>query len=230
MSWIRLHFSALLTTALVSTHTAATAQSASRPATRIDSLRAARQGTPVYVPATFTFRSGKQVGSYVEQYQRFYVDRIPCYESSPEQIPPPPLKAVSIDRLKGMTVEGHQLETLYVKGKPLRVMTENMAAPGPLEIFGYAITKSNMPIPIPLPGSVLVIPTGTHDKYYWYVRQAGGELQEVPRSDKAFAEFMAKAFAKHPALAARVQQRSKDAGFGNMPELVKEYNAHLTAK
>mgnify|MGYP006899137784 CR=1 FL=1 len=224
-------FPALLAGALSLCQPTATAQTAPRPATRIDSLRAVLKGTPVYVPATFTFRSGKQVRSYVEQYQHFYVDRIPCYESSPAQIPPPPLKAVSIDRLKGMTVDGHQLETLYLKGKPLRVMTENMAAPGPLEIFGYAITKNNMPIPIPLPGPMpLLIPTGTHDKYYWYVRQAGGELQEVPRSGKQFAEFMSKAFAAQPALAARIQQRSKGAEFDDMPELVKEYNEHIAAK
>ncbi|MDO7875034.1 hypothetical protein Q5H93_09860 [Hymenobacter sp. ASUV-10] len=229
MSCISFGFSLLLASILFYAPNAS-AQADQRPATHIDSMRAARKGPPVYVPATFTFRSGKQVRSYVEQYQRFYVDRIPCYESSPAQIPPPPLKAVSIDRLKSMSVEGHELETLYVKGKPLRVMTENMAAPGPLEIFGYAITKSNMPIPIPLPGAVLVIPTGTHDKDYWYVRQAGGELQEVPRSGKQFADFMSKAFAAQPALAARIRQRSEGAEFKDMPALVKEYNEHIAGE
>lgn len=193
-------------------------------------MRASRKGTPVYVPAQFTFRNGKQVRSYVEQYQRFYVDRIPCYETSPAQIPPPPLKALSIDRLTSMTVDGHQLETLYVKGKPLRVMTENMAAPGPLEIFGYIITKNNMPVPIPLPGFAVFIPTGTHDKYYWYIRQGGGELQEVPRGGKQFAALIATAFARYPALAARIGQRATGAEFKNMSELVKEYNAHLTGQ
>jgi len=229
MSCTHFGFSLLLASALFYTSNAS-AQAGQRPATHIDSMRAARKGPPVYVPATFTFRSGKQVRSYVEQYQRFYVDRIPCYETSPAQIPPPPLKAVSIDRLKSMSVDGHELETLYVKGKPLRVMTENMAAPGQLEIFGYVITKNNIPVPIPLPGFTVFVPTGTHDNYFWYVRQNGGELQPVPHNGKQFAAFMATAFAAHPALAARVQQRSEGADFKNMPALVKEYNAHLTGK
>ncbi|WP_426058255.1 hypothetical protein [Hymenobacter sp. B1770] len=130
-------------------------------------------------------------------------------------------------------MDGHTLEALYMRGKPLKVLAENLATPGPMEIFGYAKTKNDMLIPIPLlPAGALLISTGTHEKYYWYVRTAGSELQEVPRGHKAFVEFMGKMCGKAPALAAELQQLAKGSGdtkpryrLDNAPELVSQYNA-----
>ena len=169
------------------------AQRPARVATRIDSLRAARNAKIEYVSVLFTFVSGKQVRGYVDAYSTCLLDQVACYELPPDRLPPPPLKAIGIERLKSMTVDGHTLEALYMKGKPMKILAENLAAPGPLQIFGYAKTKNDMLVPIPLPGpfgSGMWISTGTHEKYYWYVRVAGGELQELPRGHKAFVETM----------------------------------------
>jgi hypothetical protein len=207
------------------------AQTTARPATRIDSLRAARDGKPTYYPAVFTFASGKQVKGYVDGYSPAQLDRVECYERPPDQLPRPVAKAISIERLKSMVVDGHTMESLYVKGKPLKILAENMTPAGGLQTFGYAITKADMFIPIPVPGlGAGFIPVGSHDKYFWFVRPPGGQLQEVPRGDKAFAALIATAFADYPELAARVRQRAAGTEFKNMPELVKEYNAHFAAK
>jgi hypothetical protein len=208
------------------------AQRTERAATRIDSLRAARDGKPTYFPAQFTFASGKQVQGYVDTYSTCLLDQVACYEVPPDRLPPPAIKAISIERLQRMSVDGHTLEALYLRGKPLRILAENLAAPGPMQIFGYAKTKNDMLIPIPMPVGALVVSTGTHEKYYWYVRLSGGELQEVPRGQKDFVAFMGKLCDKVPALVAELRRPpNKAAGdrepryrVDNAPELVSQYN------
>ena len=221
----RLLVAALLATAATRP---AHAQKPARVATRVDSLRAARNAPITYSPVVFTMVSGKQVRGYVTSYDLFMHDKVLCYELPPNQLPPPPVKEMAVERIKTMVVEGHTLDALSQNGKPLGMLAENMTPAGASKIYGYFITKANMYIPIPtvIP---MFIPVGSHDKYFWYVQPAGGEIQEVPRGDKAFAKLIAAAFADYPALAARVQQQAPDAGYKNMPQLVQEYNAHFAA-
>ena len=204
------------------------AQKPARVATRVDSLRAARNAPITYVPVVFTMVSGKQVRGYVTSYDLFTHGKVLCYELPPNQLPPPPVKEMAVERIKTMVVEGHTLDALTQNGKPLGMLAENMTPAGSSKTYGYFITKANMYIPIPtvIP---MFIPVGSHDKYFWFVQPAGGEIQEVPRGDKAFAKLMAAVFADYPALAARVQQQAPDAGYKNMPQLVQEYNAHFAA-
>ena len=205
------------------------AQKAPRVATRVDSLRAARNAPIAFVPVVFTMVSGKQVRGYVTGYDLFTHDKVMCYELPPNQLPPPPLKEMAVERIRTMQVEGRTLDALSKNGKPLGLLAENMTPAGASKIYGYSVTKADMYIPIPLAFGAMLIPLGSHDKYFWFVRPAGGEVQEVPRGDKAFAKLMAAAFADYPALAARVQQQTPDASYKNMPQLVQEYNAHFAA-
>ncbi|GAB2858816.1 hypothetical protein [Hymenobacter ruber] len=207
--------------------TAVHAQRPARVATRVDSLRAARNAPITYSPVVFTMLSGKQVRGYVTSYDLFMHDKVECYELPPNQLPPPPMKEMAVERIKTMVVEGHTLDALTKNGKPLGMLAENMTPAAGTKTYGYFITKANMYIPIPLPVVPVIIPVGSHDKYFWYVQPAGGIIQEVPRSDKAFATLMATAFADYPELAARVRQQAPDAGYKNMPQLVREYNAHF---
>ena len=207
----------------------ARAQKPARVATRVDSLRAARNAPITFVPVVFTMGSGKQVRGYVTGYDLFAHNKVLCYERPPNELPPPPIKEMAVERIQTMQVEGHTLDALTKNGKPLGMLAENMTPAGATKTYGYFITKADMYIPIPLLVGAVLIPVGSHDKYFWFVRPAGGEVQEVPRSDKAFAKLMAVAFADYPALAARVQQQAPDAGYKNMPQLVQEYNAHFAA-
>lgn len=204
-------------------------------ATRIDSLRAARDGKPTFFAAQFTFTGGKQVRGYVEGYSTCLLDQVECYEVAPDHLPK--LKAIGIERLQRMTVDGHTLEALAMRGKPMKILAENMATPGPMQIFGYAKTKNDMLISIPLPVGAVFVSTGTHEKYYWYVRTAGGELQEVPRGQKEFVEFMSQRCAKAPALVAQLHpERGTEAyrkpryRVDNAPELVSHYNAAIAGQ
>lgn len=208
----------------------------SRPATHVDSVRAARDGQPTYFPALITFVSGKQVHGYLDSYTTCQLDRVECYEVPPDRLPRPTAKAISIERLKSISVDGHLLEALYQNGKPLKMLAENLAAPGPLQIFGYAKTKNNIPIPIPLGPTPILISTGTHEKYYWYVRSVGGELQEVPRDQKGFVKLMSQICAQAPTLVADLQRpptgpskadRQPRYRVDNAPELINRHNALL---
>ncbi|MBO0360397.1 hypothetical protein J0X19_20720 [Hymenobacter sp. BT186] len=212
---------------------AAQAQTPARVATRVDSLRAARYGTPSSVPAVFTFTTGKQVPAFLAYdlpLPTCFLDQVACYETSPERIPPPPAKALSVERLKGMSVNGHHYEALYLKGKPLGLLAENLVAAGPVELFGYAKTKNDMLVPIPLPVGALIVSTGTHDKYYWYVRTQGGPLLEVPRGDNEFAKVMSAYFGANTALSARIQLKEKGARFNDMVELANTFNGQPVMK
>lgn len=207
----------------------AQAQQPVRKATRVDSLRAARNAPITFSPVVFTMVSGKQVRGYVTGYDLFMHDKVECYELPPNQLPPPPMKEMAVERIKTMVVEGHTLDALTKNGKPLGMLAENMTPGGATKTYGYSITKANMYIPIPTGFGAGFIPVGSHDKYFWYVQPAGGTIQEVPRSDKAFAALMATAFADYPELAARVRQQAAGTDYKDMPKLVQEYNAHFAA-
>ena len=205
------------------------AQKPARVATHVDSVRAARDGKVAFSPVLFTMVSGKQVRGYVTSYGLFMHDKVLCYETPPDQLPPPHVKEMAVERIQRMEVDGHTLDALTKDGKPLGMLAENMTAAGSARTYGYFITKANMYIPIPTPMFTALIPVGSHDKYFWFVQPAGGTIQEVPRGDKAFARLMATAFADYPALAARVRQQAPDADYKHMPGLVQEYNAHFAA-
>lgn len=225
----------LLAGLLGPTAAAAVAQQVPRPATHIDSLRAARNQKLTYYLAQFTFANGREVRGYVDYYSTCLFDRVNCYEVPPDRLPAPPVKAISIERLYRMTVDGHTLEALELNGRPMKMLAENMATPGLLQIFGYAKTKNDMLIPIPLPvGGALFVSTGTHDKYYWYVRAEGGELKEVPRGQRAFVEFMSELCQKSPAIVAdlKTAQTAKEPRYriDNAPELVSRYNTAMSGR
>ncbi|MCC2545855.1 hypothetical protein LJY25_05320 [Hymenobacter sp. BT175] len=202
----------------------AAGQSVSHP----DSVRAAAPAG--HYKAVFIFNGGKRVPAYILGLEQCYVDRIECYERRPDEVPAPQLKALSVERLEGMESEGHTYESLRLNGKPIGVLAENRMATGPMQLFGYIKTKSNMPIPIPLPGAVVMIPTGTHDKYFWYVRLATGKLQEVERGDAAFARQMATLCAAAPQLSEQIGKQAKGFGFENVEALVRQYNETVAGK
>ncbi|WP_426058256.1 hypothetical protein [Hymenobacter sp. B1770] len=83
---------ALLGVACLAVSPAANGQQAVRMANRVDSLRAARDGKPVYSTAMFTFVSGKQVRGYVDGYYTCLLDQVQCYEVPPDRLPTPPSK------------------------------------------------------------------------------------------------------------------------------------------
>jgi len=211
----------------------AQAQRPERVATHIDSLRAARRAPigDVY-PVKFALVGGRRVSGFLTGIEPCYVDKIECYEKHPSQLPTPPLKALSIDRIEGMEVEGHHYESLRLHGKLLGLMAESMTGTGPVALFGYYKIKGGFPviIPMPVPGAAIIIPTDGHNKYFWYVRQPGGELVEVPRDSHAFAREMSGFFANDAALAAQIKAKAAHHRFDDLPALVQAYNAHFPVK
>ena len=209
----------------------AQAQQVPRAATHIDSLRATRDTGGTFYPATLTFVSGKQVKAWLGGYTTSFTDRVECYETSPDRIPRPELKAVSVERLTTLLVDGHQFESLRRKGKAIGLLAENVASPGPMELFGYAKTKNDMLVPIPLPvGGALFVSTGTHEKYFWYLRIRGGDIQEVPSGTSELVHFMSKLCTATPDLVDEMRRKPAPFKANNLPELVSRYNAAVTGR
>lgn len=215
-----------------------------RVATHIDSVRAARDANnpkDEVQPVTLTFVSGKRTKAWLgdntlrmgtmDGYVSCFLDRVDCYETDPAALPRPLLKTVQAERLSAIEVKGPTKNNRFValhnrRGKPLGILAENLAKPGPMELFGYAKTKNDMLIPVPLPGVVFLIPTGTHEKYFWYVRLAGGELHEVPGGNGEMTEFMAQLCRSAPALVADLQRRNpRPYHLKDLPDIVNHYNA-----
>ena len=213
--------------------TTARAQRPPRVATHIDSLRAARSPAlgDVY-PVTFTLVGGRRVSAFLTGIEPCYVDRIECYERHPSQLPTPPLKALSIDRIEQMELEGHHYESLRLNGKLLGLMAESLTGAGSVALFGYYKVKNGFPIiiPLPLPGAAIIIPTEGHNKYFWYVRPPGGDLLEVPRDSHPFAREMSVFFRADPELAAQIKAKAAKHRFADLPALVQAYNARAAAK
>ena len=220
---------AILLSAAATVH----AQRPERAATHIDSLRAARNPvTGEVYPVKFTLVGGRRVSGFLTGILPCYVDKIECYEKHPSHLPTPPLKALGIDRIEAMEVEGHHYESLRLHGKLLGLMAESMTGTGPVALFGYYKIKSGFPIiiPMPVPGAAIIIPTEGHDKYYWYVRQPGGELMEVPRDSHAFAREMSLFFANDTDMAAQIKAKAAHHRFADLPTLVLAYNNRFPAK
>ena len=209
-------------------------QAQSRPATRVDSVRALRDGPPDYVTAELTFADGQHRVAYLPNaYRTCFVGQLACYDRSPLSIPRPPLKTLPVARLREMTVEGHRYEVLFRKGKSLDILAENLTAAGPVSLYGYSEVRGNIPIPIPMGGvgGTLFVPTGTHQKYYWYLRpDSGADILLVPRQRRAFARALRPVFARDPELAARVARKEKGARVENLAELVRSFNERVKAK
>lgn len=210
----------------------ALAQRPERAATRVDSLRAVRAGKPACLPAEFLFVGGKKAYGYVpDAYLTCFIDHIPCYDTNPESIPRPALKKIEVTRLKSVVINGRQYESLYLNGKPLGLLAENLAVPGPVQLFGYSKAYSPIPFAARPPEGALFVPADIHEKHCWYIRRGQtAELIEVPRSAGNFAKAIAPFFANDPVLAERVWQRAKGARFENITDLVQEFNEHATAK
>lgn len=221
------------------------AQQGPRVATHIDSLRATRDAKVEYEPAVLTFASGKRVKAWLSFTAEFDIgsvggyitcfrDRVACYETDPAALPRPIPKAVSVERLTLLEVDGpqqkHRYELLKRRGKSIGILAENLVQPGPMELFGYTETKNDMLIPIPLPYGVLLIPTGTHEKYHWYVRLNGGELQELPSGSGLLREVMADLCGAVPTLVAELESKKSPHNAANLQQLVNCYNETLTAK
>ncbi|MBF9235821.1 hypothetical protein I2I05_00285 [Hymenobacter sp. BT683] len=209
------------------------AQRPPRVATHIDSLRAARSPAlgDVY-PATFTLVGGRRVSAFLTGIEPCYVERIECYERHPSQLPAPPLKALSIDRIEKMELAGHHYESLRLNGKLLGLMAESLTGAGPVALFGYYKVKNGFPIiiPLPLPGAAIFIPTEGHNKYFWYVRQPGGELLEVLRDSYSFAREMSVFFIGASEMAAQIKAKAPKHRFEDLPTLVQAYNARAAVK
>jgi len=135
---------------------------------------------------------------------------------------------VSVERLQFLEVEGsfqkHRYELLKKEGQSIGLLAENLAQPGPMELFGYSETKNDMLVPIPLPIGILLIPTGTHEKYHWYMRLNGGPLQQVPSGNDKMRRLMASLCEKAPMLAAELRSKTSSYNAANLQQLVNCYN------
>ncbi|WBO84331.1 hypothetical protein [Hymenobacter yonginensis] len=216
---------ALLSGFLLLLATASYAQNSSSAAPT-DTTRAAETSSKSeYAPGEVVTPDGKLVKAYFPISVNGFEKTISYYYSHPEVRPFPKPHFISVDKIRSMTVRGQYSETLALNGKSLHLLAARLVD-GPVELFNFAEAKS-VPLPIPIPGAVLVPIVGIpYTKNHWYLRR-GGELVEVKRGK--FEEQISEYLSAQPELAAKVKGKADGYHYQDMVRIIGEYNQQAGA-
>ncbi|GAA4002872.1 hypothetical protein GCM10022408_12940 [Hymenobacter fastidiosus] len=191
-----------------------------------DSAQTETSARSDYAPGEVVTPTGQRVKAYFPNSVNGFEKTIAFYYSHPEVRPFPPAKLISVDKIHTMTVRGNHFETLTRNGKSLHVLAARLVD-GPVELFNFAEEKG-VPIPIPIPGAMLLpIASIPYTKNHWYLRR-NGELTEVKRGQ--FVEQLRGYLQDQPALVEKVQQHTKYYQYPDMVHIITEYNQHVAAK
>lgn len=201
--------------------TASYAQQSPAISTPADTTRAAETSSKSeYAPGEVVTPDGKLVKAYFPISVNGFEKTISYYYSHPEVRPFPKPHFISVDKIRSMTVRGQYSETLALNGKSLHLLAARLVD-GPVELFNFAEAKS-VPLPIPIPGAVLVPIVGIpYTKNHWYLRR-GGELLEVKRGK--FEEQISQYLSTQPELAAKVRSKADGYQYQDMVRIISEYN------
>lgn len=201
--------------------TASYAQQSPAISTPADTTRAAETSSKSeYAPGEVVTPDGKLVKAYFPISVNGFEKTISYYYSHPEVRPFPKPHFISVDKIRSMLVRGQYSETLALNGKSLHLLAARLVD-GPVELFNFAEAKS-VPLPIPIPGAVLVPIVGIpYTKNHWYLRR-GGELLEVKRGK--FEEQISQYLSTQPELAAKVRSKADGYQYQDMVRIISEYN------
>lgn len=182
-----------------------------------------------YAPGEVITPEGKKVSAYFPRSVNGFEKAISYYATHPEVRPFPPTRYISVDKIRSLQVQGLYLETLSLNGKPLHILAARLVD-GPVELFNYAESKGVpllVPLPIPIPGAVLIPIVGIpYTKNHWYLRR-GGELVEVKRGK--FEEQIIEYLSAQPELAAKVKEQAAGYQYQDMVHIIGEYNQQQAA-
>ncbi|RYY09887.1 MAG: hypothetical protein EOO36_21480 [Cytophagaceae bacterium] len=152
---------------------------------------------------------------------------------NPLVLPHPKPVFITSEQLQWVRLDGHYSEPVRVPGEKAHGLAVRLTDGPRVEVFDVATPKKGVPIPIPVPGGLLmpVFRVGGRDKFNhdWYLRRPGEKTMTPVPSGKKFAPFLASYLADAPALAAAIRAGAEGYRYDDLPQLLSTYNGAAAA-
>jgi hypothetical protein len=150
---------------------------------------------------------------------------------SPLALPRPKPVFITSEQLQWVRLDGQYYEPVRLPKQEAHGLALRRATGPRVELFDVATPKKGVPIPIPAPGMVSLLWTGTFSSKYnhaWYVRHPGEASMTAVPDGKKFAAFLAEYLADMPDLAAAIRAQAEGHRYDDVPALLATYNAAAT--
>jgi hypothetical protein len=146
---------------------------------------------------------------------------------NPLAMPRPKPVFITSEQLQWVRLDGQYYEPVRLPKQAAHGLALRRATGPRVELFDVATPKKGVPIPLPAPGMVVLLWTGTFSNKYnhaWYVRRPGEATMVAVPDGKKFAPFLADYLADAPDLAAAIRAQAAGHRYDDVPALVATYN------
>ncbi|QKG53860.1 hypothetical protein [Hymenobacter sp. BRD67] len=148
---------------------------------------------------------------------------------NPLVLPRPKPVFITSEQLQWVELSGKYYEPVRLPGESAHGLALRLLVGPRVEVFDVATPKKGVPVPLPVPGAVLVpvVWTGAFgDKYNhaWYLRRPGATTMTAVPEGKKFAPFLADYLADSPEVAAAIRAGAEGHRYANVPQLLDAYN------
>ena len=147
---------------------------------------------------------------------------------NPLVLPHPKPVFITSEQLQWVRIDGKYSEPVRLPGEKAHGLAVRLMAGPRVEVFDVATPKKGIPIPIPVPGGLLlpVIWTGGKDKFNhdWYLRRPGEKTMTQVPSGKKFAHFLTAYLRDAPDLVAAISSGNEGYRYDDLPQLLRTYN------
>jgi len=152
---------------------------------------------------------------------------------NPLVLPHPKPVFITSEQLQWVRLDGQYSEPVRLAGGKAHGLAVRLLDGPRVEVFDVATPKKGVPIPLPVPGALLVpvIRVGGKDKFNhdWYLRRPGEKMMTAVPSGKKFAPFLADYLSNAPELAAAIRAGGEGYRYDDLPQLLRTYNQAASA-
>ena len=147
---------------------------------------------------------------------------------NPLVLPHPKPVFITSEQLQWVRLDGQYSEPVRLAGEKAHGLAVRLLDGPRVEVFDVATPKKGVPIPLPVPGALLVpvIWTGGKGKFNhdWYLRRPGEKMMTQVPSGKKFIPFLADYLADAPDLAAAIRTGAEGYQYDDLPQVLRTYN------
>ena len=147
---------------------------------------------------------------------------------NPLVLPHPKPVFITSEQLQWVRLDGQYSEPVRLAGEKAHGLAVRLLDGPRVEVFDVATPKKGVPIPLPVPGALLVpvIWTGGKGKFNhdWYLRRPGEKMMTQVPSGKKFIPFLADYLADAPDLAVAIRTGAEGHQYDDLPQLLRTYN------
>jgi hypothetical protein len=147
---------------------------------------------------------------------------------NPLVLPHPKPVFITSEQLQWVRLDGQYSEPVRLAGEKAHGLAVRLLDGPRVELFDVATPKKGVPIPLPVPGALLVpiIRVGGKDKFNhdWYLRRPGEKTMTAVPAGKKFSPFLADYLTDVPDLATAIRTGAEGYRYDDLPQLLRTYN------